>query len=210
MKLSTRLSPRNRVTYYKNIVFFIAVFSLSSCANMSEQQRMYAEATGIGTGLGAGIGAVACSDNRAACAAGGGVIGGALGYGIGIWQANDIGQRDQKNVHTEKVTNNLQQQNARISDYNYQLGRQISQYEQGIRRGRHDRKGVKMNLITAQNERNKLQSVVAGERRKMARMSNSDQRRSCQNQLRKLEREMQQLNRSISKLQSLNGYGRAG
>ena len=65
-------------------------------------------------------------------------------------------------------------------------------------------------MITAQNECKKLQSVVAGERRKMARMSNSDQRRSCQNQLRKLEREMQQLNRSISKLQSLNGYGRAG
>ena len=118
MKLSTRISPRNRVTYYKNIVFFIAVFSLSSCANMSEQQRMYAESMGIGAGAGAGIGAVACKDNRAACAAGGGLVGGALGYFIGGQQANHIGQMDQKNVHTEKVTNNLQQQNVRISGYN--------------------------------------------------------------------------------------------
>ncbi|MCI5220230.1 MAG: hypothetical protein D3914_13835 [Candidatus Electrothrix sp. LOE2] len=170
---------------------------------------MYAEATGIGTGLGAGIGAVACSDNRAACAAGGGVIGGALGYFVGGQQANHIGQMDQKNFHTEKVTNSLQQQNARISGYNHQLGRQIAQYEQDIRRGRHDREGVKMNLITAQNERNKLQSVVAGERRRMARISDSNQRRSCENQLRQLEGEIQKLDGSIRRLQSI-GYGRVG
>ncbi len=51
---------------------------------------MYAEANGIGAGLGVGIGAVACKDDRAACAAGGGTIGGILGYFTGGYQVNDI------------------------------------------------------------------------------------------------------------------------
>ncbi|MCI5130234.1 MAG: hypothetical protein D3904_01640 [Candidatus Electrothrix sp. EH2] len=59
---------------------------LSAWANMSEQKRMYAEATG----LGAGIGAVACKDNRAACAVGGVVMGAGLGYIVGDRQANHI------------------------------------------------------------------------------------------------------------------------
>ena len=74
---------------YLTLTTLLMLVTLSSCANMSESQRIYAEAVGIG----AGIGAVACqdNDNRAACAASGGVLGGALGYAIGSRQANQIG-----------------------------------------------------------------------------------------------------------------------
>ncbi|MCI5219796.1 MAG: tetratricopeptide repeat protein [Candidatus Electrothrix sp. LOE2] len=191
-------------------------FSLSSflsslcffCAKMPEQQRMYAEATGIGTGLGAGIGAVACSDNRAACAAGGGLLGGVTGYAVGGWQVNQIGQMDQQNDHRAATVNYLQQYNARMSSYNYQLGRQIAQYERNIRRNIHDREGVRMNLTTAQNERNKLQSVVTQGRQEIGRMSDPNQRRAYQSQLRQLEREVQKLDGSIRRLQNLS-HGRA-
>ena len=206
MKLSVSTTSGNRKNYCKNIIFFVAALSLSSCANMTEQQRIYGEATGIGAGLGAGIGAVACHDSRAACAAGGGLLGGALGYAVGGWQANQIGQMDQQSGYREQTTSNLQQYNARMSGYNYQLGRQIAQYERDIRRGIRDVQGVKMNLATAQKERNDLQAVINRERQRGARSSNATERMNCQNQVRQLEGEIQKLDGSISNLRRIQSF----
>lgn len=206
MKLSAKMSPKNRRSQYQNIIIFLVIFSLSACANMSKQQRMYAEATGIGAGAGAGIAAIACKDNRAACAAGGGVLGGALGYFIGDQQVNQIDRMGRQSGHIEQTTNNLQQYNARMSSYNYHLGQQTTQYEQNLRRGRRDVQGVRMNLATAQKERNELQAVINRERQRGTQVSNSTERRNCQNQVRQLEREIQKLDGSISNLRRIQSF----
>lgn len=209
MNLSARKSSRNRLSNYKSIVFFLAAFSLSSCANMTEQQRMYAEATGIGAGAGAGIGAVACKDNRAACAAGGGLLGGALGYIVGNQQVNDIGQRDRQNVHRENVISGLQQQNAVMVNYNRRLKRDIEQYERDIHRNIDRRSIAGEELRKAQNAYNGLLSVLARERQAAQRTPNPNQRMAYENDLRKLEGEIQELDRSIRRLKNIC-YGRIG
>lgn len=206
MKLSISLTSGNRRTYCKSIVFFMAALSLSSCANMTEQQRMYAEATGVGTGLGAGIGAAACKDNRAACAAGGGLLGGVMGYAVGGWQTNQIGKMGQQSGYREQKTSNLQQYNARMSGYNYQLGHQIAQYERDLRGGRRDMQGVRMNLATAQKERNELQAVINRERQRGTRVSSSTERRNCQNRVQKLEKEIEKLDGSIYNLRRIQAF----
>lgn len=190
----------------RNGLFFIAFFSLSACANMPEGNRMRAESAGIGGLIGAAGGAAACKDNRAACAAGFGAGGGFLGYMVGDWQANKIDRMDGQNTYRENHANSLQQHNAKIASYNYQLRGKADQYERNIRRNIYNRKAVNRDLITAQDKRNKLQSVVAQGRQRAARLSNPNQRRSYENQLRQLELQISDLNVSINRLQNIGFY----
>ncbi|XCN74658.1 MAG: hypothetical protein Q3M24_07940 [Candidatus Electrothrix aestuarii] len=210
MKLPVGMASGTRGTYCKNIIFFVAAFSLSACANMSRQHRMYAEPMAISGGIGAGIGAAACKDNRAACAAGGGLLGLGVGAIIGNQHVNHIDQMDQSHLVRKQTINSLQQQIAVMVNYNRRLKRDIEQYERDIRRN-IDRRGVAgEELRKAQNAYNGLLSVLARERQAAQRTPNPNQRRIYQNQIGQLEGQIQELDHSIRRLKNITGYGRVG
>ncbi|MCI5118989.1 MAG: hypothetical protein D3913_13810 [Candidatus Electrothrix sp. LOE1_4_5] len=203
------MASKNRSSQYKNTIIFLAIFSLSACANMSEKQKISGQATGTGAAIGAASGAAVLEDNRLLGALLGGAVGGITGYVVGEQQVNHIDQKKQENIETENVTNSLQQETARISSYNYGLKQQIDQFERDRIRNIDRRGEARMHLKTAQDERKKLLSIAARERQKIHKMSNSTQRRLDQNQLQKLQEEINELNRSIRRLHSI-GYGRVG
>lgn len=66
----------------KRVIILVVIISVSmgvaGCAQFSERQRIYAEASSVGAGVGA---AVANQDNRAAVAALGGMLGCYVGFG---------------------------------------------------------------------------------------------------------------------------------
>lgn len=209
MKLLAKMSERNRGSQYKNIIVLLAIFSLSACANMTEQEKIYWQDMGIGAGGAAAAGTLLYKKDPLLGAVIGGGAGLAAGYGVARWQTNNINRIDRRSGQRKNVISGLQQQNAVMVRYNDRLRGTISQYERDIKRNIDRRRLAGEELRKAQNAYNDLLPVLARERQAAAQTPNPNQRRIYQNQLRQLEGEIQKLDRSIRRLKNIC-YGRVG
>lgn len=131
----------NTMTGFKRVVLLGtaigimgSTLSLSSCANMNDQDKTVAQGAAVGTAGGAVVGGgvmyalakiFGASDRQAAAFAGiGAAVGGAIGYQQGKEWGKSVVKQKQEYARTEDYLNdNINQINNRIGELNVENGR---------------------------------------------------------------------------------------
>ncbi|CAK8723710.1 hypothetical protein KKHLCK_13160 [Candidatus Electrothrix laxa] len=201
----------------KSIIgLLIAVFLLSSCANMqlgqylpgglenSTEMTIFFQAVGVGAGLGLGVGLLACNKlegtARTLCVTSATAIGGGIGYLVAKQQINNLNQVQLENNQMEDMLTAARKYNNDTASYNTQLKREIQQLRQ--RKG-CDPKEVQGKLSVVRDKQKKVNEAIEIREQIVAKLSDPNQKSRYQQTLRQLESENSQLNSSIRELEGL-------
>jgi uncharacterized membrane protein len=200
------------------IALFIAVFILSSCANMqtgqyqsggldnSAEMTIFFQAVGVGAGVGLGVGLLACNKldglARKLCIASTTAVGGGIGYAVALSQINTLKQVQLDNNQMEAMLSEARRYNNDTVSYNAWLRREIQQLRQ--RRG-WDPKEVKSKLYAVRDKQKKVTEAIEMRRRVVAKLSVPQQKSRYHQTLRQLESESSRLNSSIRELEKIGG-----